>query len=415
MAYRTLAEKQGRLSHLQGEWRELYGKEPEGLSREDVSNLQEWNKEMTALGEEIAELKSLAAMSATVPAGGMDIVPNGDGSLAPKAAEDKPVNIRSTRDVLAKSAEYQAFQSGQRKTAVIEFGTDSLLGAAMAPGRGATTISLSTVSPQNMRLPRIEPYPLERRTVSDLLMHGTMDRPILEYYEETTFTNAAAETAEGTSKPEAAMAWTLRTSTASKIAVWIPATTEALADNAWLQSTLENRLQFMLQRRKEAQLMNGDGTGVNLLGITQRSGVQTQARGSDPEFDALLRASTLIQVNSFYDPDAIVMHPNNWQYMLLTRTADGIYILGNPGDPQAAGRLWGLEVRATTAQTAGTAVVGAYGTAAQEFERMGVTVTVSTEHSTYFIDNKVAILAELRDALAVYRPAAFATVTGLRS
>jgi HK97 family phage major capsid protein len=72
-----------------------------------------------------------------------------------------------------------------------------------------------------------------------------------------------------------------------------------------------------------------------------------------------------------------------------------------------------MEVRETTAQTDNTAIVGAFGTAAQVFRRSGITVTVSTEHSTYFVENKVAILAEERLALAVYRPNAFATVTGI--
>lgn len=76
-------------------------------------------------------------------------------------------------------------------------------------------------------------------------------------------------------------------------------------------------------------------------------------------------------------------------------------------------RIWGLPVRITTAETENTALVGAFRPMAQVYEREGITVTVSTEHSTFFVENKVAILAEERLALACYRPAAFCTVTGI--
>lgn len=410
-AYRTLTDKTGRRDYLRGQWATLWQSKPDqSFSADEVASLRSWNAEMDELGAEIDELRSLEAM-ATAHLPGRVSLPTGEPE--PDASLAAPTRMRSTREVFANDPGYKAFRQAGRGTAVIEFGGDTELGAQFDPSRGATTITVSSAAPQPTRLARIEPYPLERRTVRDLMMQGTMDTPVLEYYEETTFTNAAAETAEGSSKPEAALAWTLRSQTAAKIAVWIPATTESLQDISWLESTLRNRLAFMVQRREEQQLMNGDGISPNLLGITQRSGVQTQAKGADPVFDAILKAMTLIQVNSFYDPDAVVVHPMDWQDILLTRTADGLYILGNPGDPTAARRLWGLEVRPTTGQTQNTGVVGAYGTAAQVFQRVGITITVSTEHSTFFIDNKVAILAEERLALATYRPSAFCTVTGI--
>jgi HK97 family phage major capsid protein len=182
---------------------------------------------------------------------------------------------------------------------------------------------------------------------------------------------------------------------------------------SWLMSTIQNRLVFMLRRREEAQLLNGDGTAPNISGITDRSGLQTQAKGSDPTPDAILKAANLIRVNSFYEPDGVVIDPLDMQDIRLLRTADGIYIFGSPSDPYTAIRLWGMEVRETTAQTDNTAIVGAFGTAAQVFRRSGITVTASTEHASYFVENKVAILAEERLALAVYRPNAFCTVTGI--
>lgn len=76
-------------------------------------------------------------------------------------------------------------------------------------------------------------------------------------------------------------------------------------------------------------------------------------------------------------------------------------------------RLWGLDIRVTSEMTAGTALVGAFRPYAQLFRRGGITVTMSTEHSTFFVENKVLIQAEERVLLAVYRPVAFCTITGV--
>ena len=65
----------------------------------------------------------------------------------------------------------------------------------------------------------------------------------------------------------------------------------------------------------------------------------------------------------------------------------------------------------TSALGAGTAVVGAFREAAQVFRRTGITVEATNSHDTYFARNMTAIRAEERLALAVYRPAAFCTLT----
>jgi HK97 family phage major capsid protein len=114
----------------------------------------------------------------------------------------------------------------------------------------------------------------------------------------------------------------------------------------------------------------------------------------------------------FAEPTGVIFHPNDWTAIKLLRTTDGIYIWGSPAE-EAADRIWGLAVRQTTGMTENTALVGAFRPHAEVLRRTGITVTLSTEHGTYFIENKVAILAEERLALAVYRPSAFCTVTGI--
>jgi HK97 family phage major capsid protein len=170
-----------------------------------------------------------------------------------------------------------------------------------------------------------------------------------------------------------------------------------------------------VRRKEEQQLLSGSGAGQELRGLLNRSGLQTQAKGADPTPDAIYKAMQKIRGAAglgFAEPTAVVFHPNDWTEIKLLRTADGIYLWGNPSD-EGPDRIWGLPVRQTTGIAEGTALVGAFRPHAEVIRREGITITLSTEHASYFVENKVAILAEERLALAVYRPSAFCTVTGI--
>jgi HK97 family phage major capsid protein len=71
--------------------------------------------------------------------------------------------------------------------------------------------------------------------------------------------------------------------------------------------------------------------------------------------------------------------------------------------------LWGKPVYVTAATGAGTAVVGTR-ESAQVWRRGGMSVEASNSHSNYFQLNLVAIRAEERLGLAVYRPTGFVEV-----
>jgi HK97 family phage major capsid protein len=143
-----------------------------------------------------------------------------------------------------------------------------------------------------------------------------------------------------------------------------------------------------------------------------RTGFQTQAKGTDPAMDAIHKAITLVNVTGDANANAIFAHPTDWQNLRLTRTTEGLYILGNPAG-ESTPILWGLPVHLTTGiGAAGTAGVGDT-TYAEVVEREGVTVAVSSDYSTYFTERKIAVMLYRRFAVADYRPSAFATVTGL--
>jgi HK97 family phage major capsid protein len=267
--------------------------------------------------------------------------------------------------------------------------------------------------------PGVLPVLFRRLVVADLMPSGTTGSNTVRYLKETTATNAASTVAEGGTKPESALIFDVVDEPVRKIATWLPVTDEMLEDGPQIRSYIDNRLRLFVQLEEEHQLLAGNGVAPDLQGLMNRTGVQTQAKGGDTTPDAIYKAITLIR-NVFLEPDGIIVHPNDWQDIRLLKDQQLQYYGGGPftgaygnnGIP-TTDSIWGLRAVITPAATEGTALVGAFGTAAQVFRRGGLTVEASNSHSTYFVENKTAIRAEERLALAVYRPAAFCKVTGI--
>lgn len=282
------------------------------------------------------------------------------------------------------------------------------------PVEAKTLVSLTHHYPPAERL-QTTGSALYYNSVEDLFASGATDSNNVEYFIQTTDTDNAAAVAEGSAVTDSAFAWTKTTDEVETVQTWVPVTREFLNDNAGMQTMVSGMLAARLDKYVSKQLMYGTGTTPELWGCSVRSGVQTQAKGSDPTFDAIMKAITLVTVTGDATPDAIVIHPTDWQNIVLTRTSDGVYILGNPGNAPANPNLWGLPVRvsSTVAAAAGTAVVGAFRTMASIFNNGGVVVEASSEHSTYFTERKVALALHRRLSVAHFRPSAFAKVTGL--
>jgi len=327
---------------------------------------------------------------------------------------------KSIGQQFVESAGYKQFKGLNSKssswtTGAIEMKTLLSEGTAGTPGGGYAPIQTPTV------LPGIVDIRFQPLTIADLFPQGTTSTPLIRYLVESSATNAAAATAEGALKPESALAFTKVDETLHKIATFLPVTDEMLEDFEQIQSYIDRRLSLFVRISEEAQLLSGDGTGANLVGILNRPGIATSiVKGTAPslsgdnDMDAILRQITAIRTTTFLEPDAIVINPTVWQTILLSKaTGTGNYFAGGPFVDSANQTLWGKRVVATNAVTSGTAIVGAFAQGGQIFRKGGLTVEASNSHSDYFQRNQTAIRAEERLALAIYRPAAFGTVTGL--
>ena len=268
--------------------------------------------------------------------------------------------------------------------------------------------------------PGILPILFQQLTVEDLIPGGATNAALVRYLKETVATNAAAAIAEGSAKPASTLNFAAVDEPVRKIATSIKVTDEMFSDVPQIQSYINNRLMLFVRIATEAALLSGAGS-PSLTGFLNRSGLSAaQAIGTDTAPDAIYKEITKIRVGSFLEPDGIVVHPTNWQTIRLSKDANNQYYGGGPftaayGNPggMAGDMLWGKRVVVTTAMTSGTALIGAFATASQIFNNGGLTVEATNSNEDDFLNNLIAIRAERRLALAVYRPAAFGTVTGL--
>jgi HK97 family phage major capsid protein len=269
-------------------------------------------------------------------------------------------------------------------------------------------------SPPNYRT-NIVVFSAQRRpVVADLIPQDPTDKETIKYMLETTYTNNAAMTAEAGSAPEVALGYTEQSVTVEWLPCTLPVTEQQLEDVPQLNGIINNRLTLMIQQAEETQLLTGTGSSPQLTGFLGAgvSGLQSQALGSDPVFDAFLKAMTLVRFTGFADPSGCIVNPNNWQTIRLQRTTIGDYIMGPPSTV-GPDMLFGLPVVITPAISSGTALLGDFLKFSHISRRRGLRIEVGFVNDDFKRGQKT-IRADERLCLEVYRPAAFCKVTGLQ-
>ncbi|WP_459061849.1 phage major capsid protein [Stenotrophomonas sp. PSU-St15] len=292
----------------------------------------------------------------------------------------------------------------------------------VAKGRGIARMNLKAVTAitsattgtggvgaaiQPTRVPGIIAGPDRPFTIRDLIMPGRTGSNAIEFVQESGFQNMAAPVAETALKPQSDLSFELKTTTVKTLAHWFLASKQVLADVPLLQSYINGRAIYGLKYVEEAQLLAGDGTGQNLLGLIPQATAFNEAlrKAGDTKIDILRRAILQVRVAE-YRASGIALNPVDWADIELQKDEQGRYIWVNVvegGQP----RMWKLPVVDSTAVPEGEFLVGAFDIAAQVFDREDAAVEVSTEDGDNFRKNMVTIRAEERLALAVYRPESF--------
>jgi HK97 family phage major capsid protein len=270
--------------------------------------------------------------------------------------------------------------------------------------------------------------PTRTKRVRDLFPARTTTAAVIEYFRMLGFTtpgttavNNAGPVAERNGsafslKPQSSFQFIGEQAPVRTLAHWEAAHRNVLADEPQLRSIIDNELLYGLRLQEDYQILQGDGTGENLQGILETPGIQTYdwsdgatAPVADTKADAIRRAATLALL-AYYEPTGVVLNPADWEDIELTKDLNGQYLIAVSVALGGEPKLWRVPVVDTPAMPAGQALIGAFGTGAQLYDREQASIRISEQHADFFVRNAIVILAEQRLALAVKRPEAFVSV-----
>lgn len=373
----------------------------EGDSKAKVDSIRKMNKELEDIGKEVDALAELDSISSFDLAREHAVKGAVDSPPQPKGKKDEDREQKTIGQMFTESPEFKAYRPGQRQSAPVTLDVDLKTHMTTAAGW----------APQSLRTGKVMEFATRPIQIIDLIPSGRTNNAAIVYMEETSFTNTAAEHVEDSgAMVEATLALTQRTVTVQEIGVWLPVTRQQLEDVAEVTAYIDQRLSFMLRQRLDSQIIVGTGLTCFLAGLLTNASRQTFVLAGD-QLDAIYDASRRVRVTGRANPNAVIVHPNDWQPIRLKRSNDGLYILGNPNEPLS--RIWGLQVVESDAITENSALVGDFASQCQLFEKRGIVLEVTDSHASLFINNVDVVKATVRVAMVNYRPSAFCEISGM--
>ena len=322
--------------------------------------------------------------------------------------------------------------------------------------------------------PEFEPGIAELRwypnVIESLFPSMPVNAGIVSYVKQTAMNNNAAATPEGATKPTSSIAVLRYSDTIGKITNLERVTDETIEDAPQFWALVQQDGVLGVSRKFEVELLAGVGMpGINglfnrnavgtglaypsgflapttvtpvtniVIGGQVGSGAQSETVASITPgrkytlptdytrgtalAEGLLTAITDIRVTYFFEPDAMLLNPVDWQTVRLAKDANGQYLGGsffgtNYGIAANAGQvgiedqlmLWNKRVVSTPVQPQGLPIVGDFRDGGKILRRGGMRVDVTNTNGFDFEQNLWTMRAEMRAGLQVKRPELFEIV-----
>lgn len=388
---------------------------PEDATEEQIRSI---DAELDIIASEDSRRDSLVTLrnhkAAQVVAGAGEVL--GSAQETEKKSENQKI-ARSLGHRVVSEMEQRGFRPGERfniSNMAFRAASDTNLNPLLSTDYGEDTLDdVDTNIREGYRRPM---------TIEQLFGREVTAKDAVSFYVESAVEGTPAMTAEGAKysqlhfgNPEK------KTNAVKKITAFWKNSDELMTDSPRLVSHINARAPYMMDLEKENQLLTGDGSGENIFGLLNTSGIATgTASAVDLDLiDALLDyRSEINKATPNFDVDALVVSDEDFATLLKLKDKNDQYILGGPVSRiygQAASItpvLWNtIKVVPTPALTKGTMVLGAF--------KRGATVINHTSGRRFemnydgedFTHGLVTFRTSERFTLAVEYPAAFKKLT----
>lgn len=205
----------------------------------------------------------------------------------------------------------------------------------------------------------------------------------------------------------------------SKIAEFVTASDEVLEDCPSVAGLIDNFLISGINQEKRRQLIDGLGTGGQMLGILRQSGLLARTHqdvgdggtADDNYYDTFRRGLTDLWLQSARtDNVCVIMNPRDGEIIDLTKDELGHYLFN---DADCFNRMLRcMKIRYSVDVPQGTAVLGEFANNWVFYTRKALTIKMGYT-GDQFITNTNTILGEMRGLALVRCPRKILKVTGL--
>lgn len=293
-------------------------------------------------------------------------------------------------DRLINSDGYKAYLSGQTRSVKLEAASPVLTPSG-------------AVTPDNRGLRTAPELP---NSVSDSFIEVPTTSNSLQYLQEKSFVNNAAEVAEGAQKPESKVEFEEKDAPVRTIAHFIRITKQLAEDAPALAAYINHRMEYFLDRRVETQLISGDGKGQNLSGIFTEGNyvphgfTRDNVPADDTNLDLICRCATTINTLG-YQANTLYINPIDFCTLRVMKDKNGQYLMGSPLQSNENIRPWGLTPCVSSVIPQGKFMVADSSMGATKFMRQNTTLEMFEQDADNVQKNLITIRAEKRMAFTV--------------